>query len=340
MQEGAVTLTLAGAIVYANQSFADLVDTPLQRVIGSSIETYVDAFDHPALQSLLADGLGTMRTRLRPGSRAPLEAHISVSHVAIDAIEHRTLIVTDLTTLTKVQRESRSKDDFLAMLAHELRNPLAPIRTGLQVLRLTPSDEAAVRVREMMERQVTQMVRLIDDLLDVSRVSQGKIELKRELIDLRTVIGMAIETNLPFIEAGRHELTVEGPDEAIIVDADPMRLAQVFGNLLNNAAKYTPDGGRLTLAVTTEPGVVQIDIKRQRRRHPARDAGDGVRAVLAGRPQPRSRPGRPRHRPHPGQDADRDARRHGRRGQCRTGPWQHVHRARAGGGEGGGAGGG
>ena len=158
--------------------------------------------------------------------------HISVSHATVDDVEHRTLIVTDMSTLTKVQRESQSKDEFLAMLAHELRNPLAPIRTGLQVLRLQPGEEAAERTREMMERQVGHMVRLIDDLLDVSRVSRGKIELKKELIDLKAVIGLAVETSLPLIEAGRHELSVRIPPEPLPVEADPTRLAQVFSNLL------------------------------------------------------------------------------------------------------------
>jgi PAS domain S-box-containing protein len=271
MQEGAVTLTLAGAIVYANRSFATLVGMPLERVIGSTIDEYVEAAEHDALRALLAAGLGTLRTQLRARSGTALDVHISVSDVAIDDVEHRTLIVTDLSTLTRVQRESRSKDDFLAMLAHELRNPLAPIRTGLQVLRLSPGGEAAERVREMMDRQVAQMVRLIDDLLDVSRINRGKIELKRELIDVRTVIGLAVETTLPVIEAGRHELQLRIPPDPLMVHADPVRLAQVFGNLLNNAAKYTPDGGQLEVDVVREGSRVSVAI---------RDTGVGIPAEM------------------------------------------------------------
>jgi CheY-like chemotaxis protein/nitrogen-specific signal transduction histidine kinase len=187
--------------------------------------------------------------------------HISVSHVTVDGLEHRTLIVTDISTLTKVQRESQSKDEFLAMLAHELRNPLAPIRTGLQVLRLQPGEEAAERTRAMMDRQISHMVRLIDDLLDVSRLTRGKIELKKELIDLKTVIGMAVETSLPLIEAGRHELSVRIPPESLPVEADPTRLGQVFSNLLNNAAKYTPDGGRLEVIARREQNEVHVSVK-------------------------------------------------------------------------------
>jgi len=261
MQEGAVTLNTKGDIVYSNRSFADLVGAPLEHVIGSSIDRFIEDADQAPLKALILNGAGTLRTRLRTRSRSPLDAHVSVSHVTVDDKDYRTLIVTDMTTLTKALRESQTKDEFLAMLAHELRNPLAPIRTGLEVLRLSPSEEAAERVREMMERQLSQMVRLIDDLLDVSRVSRGKIELRKELIDLKTVIGLAVETTLPLIEAGRHELAVQIPPEPLSIEADPTRLAQVFGNLLNNAAKYTPDGGRIEVIALRERNQVHIRVR-------------------------------------------------------------------------------
>ena len=261
MQEGAVTLALGGDLVYANQRFAELVNTPLEQVIGSSISAFVEPSDLVLLKILLLDGTGTIRTRLLARGRPAVEVHISISHVRVDDSEHRTLIVTDLTTLTKVQKENQTKDEFLAMLAHELRNPLAPIRTGLQVLKLAPNAETATRAREMMERQLTQMIRLIDDLLDVSRVSRGKIELKKEPIDLKTVIGLATETSLPLIEAGRHHLTMRLPQEPLPVDADPTRLAQVFSNLLNNSAKYTPDGGHIDVSARRYDGGVEVRVK-------------------------------------------------------------------------------
>ena len=260
MHEGAVTLTVEGAVVYANRSFARLVDVPLEQVIGASINRFVVAEDHVVLDPLVRSGAGTLRTCLLAADQTMLDVHISVSHVTVDEVEHRTLIVTDMSTLTKVQRESQSKDEFLAMLAHELRNPLAPIRTGLQVLRLQPGEEAAERTREMMERQVAHMVRIIDDLLDVSRVSRGKIELKKELIDLKAIIALAVETSLPLIEAGRHDLAVRIAPEPLPVMADATRLAQVFSNLLNNAAKYTPDGGRLSLVARRDGAQVQIAV--------------------------------------------------------------------------------
>ena len=131
------------------------------------------------------------------------------------------------------------------------------------------------------------MVRLIDDLLDVSRVSRGKIELQKELISSRPSSALAVETSLPLIEAGRHELSVDIPSEPLTVEADPTRLGQVFSNLLNNAAKYTPEGGRLDVVARREKDEVLCLGHRQRRRHSRRDAPQGVRDVLAGRQEPR-----------------------------------------------------
>ncbi|MCD2517823.1 PAS domain-containing protein [Massilia sp. G4R7] len=147
----------------------------------------------------------------------------------------------------------RRKTEFLATLAHELRNPLAPIRSGLGVMRMKGDSPASVaRVREMMERQVGNMVHLIDDLLDIARISGGKLELKKEGADLRTVLSSAVETSLPLVESGRHELTVDLPETPVPVEADVTRIAQVVSNLLNNAAKYTPAGGRIGLALRVE----------------------------------------------------------------------------------------
>ncbi len=142
----------------------------------------------------------------------------------------------------------RHKDEFLATLAHELRNPLAPIRNGLEVMRRAGEDPTAIEsARAMMERQLAHLVRLVDDLLDLSRISRGKIELRMQRVELSRVVCQAVETSRPAIEAGGHELIVELPDRPILVDADLTRLAQVIANLLNNAAKYTPRGGQIRL---------------------------------------------------------------------------------------------
>ena len=141
------------------------------------------------------------------------------------------------------------KDEFLATLAHELRNPLAPIRNGLQLMKLAGNDgEAVEQARAMMERQVGHMVRLIDDLLDLSRISQGKLELKRERVELSVVVQNAVEASHPLIKQMGHELSLAMPSAPIYLDGDMTRLAQVVSNLLNNAAKYTDRGGRIRLS--------------------------------------------------------------------------------------------
>jgi CheY-like chemotaxis protein len=155
----------------------------------------------------------------------------------------------------------RRKDEFLAMLAHELRNPLAPLQNGLQILRLKCAGEPTIdEVGEMMQRQVGQLVRLVDDLLDISRITRGRVELRKELVDLAEVATRAVEAARPMIDARRHQLTYEGPPVPVLVNADPTRLTQVIGNLLNNAAKFTETGGRIRLSVGRElnAGVVRV----------------------------------------------------------------------------------
>ncbi|HBI47060.1 MAG TPA: hybrid sensor histidine kinase/response regulator [Planctomycetales bacterium] len=149
-----------------------------------------------------------------------------------------------------LKEADRRKDEFLATLAHELRNPLAPIRNGLQVMRLAGDDgKSLAPIREMMERQLGQMIRLVDDLLDLSRIGRGKIELRNEQLTVAAVIEAALETSRPLIEAARHQLVVHLPADPLWVMGDLIRLAQVVSNLLNNSAKYTPEGGHLWLTV-------------------------------------------------------------------------------------------
>ena len=150
---------------------------------------------------------------------------------------------------TELAQASQHKTEFLAILAHELRNPLAPIRNGLEVLRLTGDDPAAFgTVRDMMQRQVDQMVHLIDDLLDIARISSGKLELKKESVALNKIIATAIESSTPIIHANQHQLSIDIPEGTVLLDADPTRLTQVLGNLLTNAARYTPAGGKIQLS--------------------------------------------------------------------------------------------
>jgi PAS domain S-box-containing protein len=156
----------------------------------------------------------------------------------------------------------RRKDEFLAMLGHELRNPLAPIRNVAEVLRRTAGGNPAQEpLLAMLERQVQQMTRLLDDLLDVSRISQGKIKFQHEVIDFQTAITRAVEASAPFIERRRHHLSVAVPDVELPMVGDMARLVQMLTNLLNNAAKYTPENGAISLSVEQSGATIEVRIK-------------------------------------------------------------------------------
>jgi signal transduction histidine kinase len=167
--------------------------------------------------------------------------------------------------------QDRRKDEFLATLAHELRNPLAPIRTGLHVMSFAITAEQAARTREMMERQLGHLVRMVDDLLDISRVTLGKVTLKKERVDLRKVLDSALETTRTLVEAGGHELAVHLPEQPLPLDVDPTRLSQVFANLINNAAKYTPNGGRISIVVEADHAALRVRVS---------DTGVGIPAGM------------------------------------------------------------
>src|SRR5206468_2494786 len=161
-----------------------------------------------------------------------------------------------------LQEADRRKDEFLAMLAHELRNPLAPIRTAVQLLRLKELAESQrLRARDVIERQVEHLVSLIDDLLDVSRITRGMITLHREPVLVGAIVARAVETTRPTIDARRQELVVELPDELITVEGDKTRLVQVVANILHNAAKFTDVAGRISLKVTREGSIAVIKVK-------------------------------------------------------------------------------
>ncbi|HLJ93383.1 MAG TPA: response regulator [Gemmataceae bacterium] len=185
-------------------------------------------------------------------------------------------IATDITDRKQAEdalREAdRRKDEFLAMLAHELRNPLAPIRNAVQIMRMVgATDPELQRTRDMIDRQVEHMTRLVDDLLEVSRITGGKIKLQKETVDLVAVANRAVETSRPLIDARQHELIIDFPPRPIVLEADPTRLAQIISNLLNNAAKYTENGGQIWLMVGQEGSLAEVRV---------RDNGIGMPADL------------------------------------------------------------
>ena len=177
--------------------------------------------------------------------------------------------VTELKQLQETLRLSdRRKDEFLAMLAHELRNPLAPILNALHIMRLAPQNATRVEdSRLIIERQVRHMVRLIDDLLDLSRITRGKIQLRMQPVDLAQVVQTAVEGSRPAIDAAGHKLVVALPADPVYFEADPTRLSQVLSNLLNNAAKYTEPGGRIEIVARQEGEDLVISV---------RDSGVGI----------------------------------------------------------------
>lgn len=169
-----------------------------------------------------------------------------------------------------LRQAGRRKDEFLATLAHELRNSLAPLRTGLEVMRMAGDNQAlAEEVRTMMEGQIQQLVRLVDDLLDTSRITRGKIALRKEQVELTHAVQSTVEATRPLIEESGHELTVTLPPQPIFLQADSVRLTQIFSNLLTNAARYTPDGGRIWLAADRLESIfemfTQVDQSLERR---------------------------------------------------------------------------
>ncbi len=184
-------------------------------------------------------------------------------------------VSTSKRTELALREADRRKDEFLAILAHELRNPLAPIRNSLHILRLgNRQDPTAARVSEMMERQVDHMVRLVDDLLEVSRITRGKIELRREPVEIAAVLRVAVESSRPLMDAAGHELAISLPPEPLTVNGDRVRLAQVFSNLLNNAAKYTEPGGHGHLVANRVGDSVTVAV---------RDDGRGIPTELVPR---------------------------------------------------------
>jgi PAS domain S-box-containing protein len=209
--------------------------------------------------------------------------HASVEFVSnVYPVEGRQVIQCNIRDISDRKRAEealrevdRRKDEFLATLAHELRNPLAPIRNAVQVLRLkSTGDRDTQWATEVIERQVEQLSRLVDDLLDVSRISRGKINLRMEQLDLAAVVARGVEVSRPLIDARKHSLDVSLPKQTLLVAGDAMRLVQMLSNLLNNAAQYTPEGGRIDLTVEPSGGEALLRV---------RDTGVGIAAAMLSR---------------------------------------------------------
>jgi signal transduction histidine kinase/CheY-like chemotaxis protein len=249
---------ILGAVMLGALAIAWLVASRLQEAITRPLESVTDVARQvmqrrdyglrvPGKESgeigVLVAAFNEMLAEIGRRSDALQEANATLEHeMQVRERAEQALILGD-----------RRKDEFLATLAHELRNPLAPIRTGLDILRLRSGDaQATQRATDIMERQLRQMVRLVDDLLDVSRINTGKFTIKSGRVELKAVVNDALEVVRPYIDLHGHELQIDLPDRPVFLNGDATRLAQILSNLLNNAAKYTNRGGRVSLQATVD----------------------------------------------------------------------------------------
>ncbi len=262
------------------EAFPELVGTPILDIVEQVWSTGEPfAADEYAIRLRRADGMLEDRwfnfnlQRLRD----PLGNATSVMLVAVDVSEQvrarlrmeeagrerEVLLAREQQSRREAEAANRAKDEFLAMLGHELRNPLAPILTAMQILQLKG---VATREAEIVQRQLRHMIRLVDDLLDVARLARGKIELKKRAVELAPLIGRAVEMASPLLEQGRHHLEVDVP-EGIVLDADPDRFAQVLSNLLTNACKYSPPASHVSLKARRQDAAIEVSV---------RDTGIGI----------------------------------------------------------------
>jgi signal transduction histidine kinase/CheY-like chemotaxis protein len=266
MQEGAVVLTARGDIQYANARFAALVSEPLELVVGSRIHRFVKASDRDGFETLLKTGNGRCRGHLISSGSGAFDASLSLTTTVSTNGDRLNLIVTDLSELLeantkrdRAEQDNRTKDEFLAMLAHELRNPLGAISHAVRVLAPLEAEQGpSSRAREVIARQVDQISHLIDDLLDVERVVSGRIRLDRLPLDLADAVRAAVGA----VTAGAQlDHDVDVSTESVWVDGDASRLEQVLTNLVINAVKYTPPGGqiRVTLRADGSDAVLSVE---------------------------------------------------------------------------------
>jgi len=266
-----------GIITDVNKQMEALTGSTRDELIGAPFKDY---FTDPeraeaAIKIVLSEGKVTdyeLTAWARDGKETVVSYNATTFHDRNRKLRGVFAAARDVTERKRyeqsLQEADRRKNEFLAMLAHELRNPLAPMRNALQIMRLTasrevqrPEDEAIRSASTMMDRQVSQMVRLVDDLLDVSRISRGRIELRKARTELSSAIHHAVEAANASYKSMGHTLIVKIAPEPMYLNADPTRLAQVLGNLLNNACKYTPKGGQMLLTAERDGGLAVIRLK-------------------------------------------------------------------------------
>jgi PAS domain S-box-containing protein len=266
-----------------------LMDAARERTVGFYDSFEACAARYPELRALIRLGefeasaalplmtrgalLGVLGVRFRDVrvfSEAEQAMMRTLSELCAQAFERARLFLAERQARADAEAASRAKDEFLAMLGHELRNPLSPIVTALHLMTLRDPD-ALRHERTVIERQVTHLQRLVDDLLDISRITRGKIQLSRERLELSEVVAKAVELASPLLEHGHHHLAVDVPERGLALHGDATRLAQVVSNLLNNAAKYTPPGGHIAIAAARTGARITLTV---------RDNGIGISAAM------------------------------------------------------------
>jgi PAS domain S-box-containing protein len=257
MQEGAAILTVAGDIVYCNRQLSTMVGIPLEEVIGRPLDRFLTGTDRAAFGALRKAGCGKCRARLASSAGRVIDVLLSLSTSrSDDEVERLNLIVTDLSALLDAQsgrdraeQESQAKDEFMAMLAHELRNPLSAISAAVQVLEASNGqDTPALRARSIIARQVHHLARLVDDLLEVGRVVTGKIVLDRRAIDFADLVHRAVGV----CAERRNDQQLEVQAQPVWIQGDLVRMEQIVNNIVGNAVKYTPSGGTIRVRVSAE----------------------------------------------------------------------------------------
>jgi PAS domain S-box-containing protein len=260
MKDGAVALDASGLIIYCNAYFAQIVKADRERLVGGKIFPFAPgdgAEFFATLREQMHDGTTRRELELRASDGTIVPVLAAMNRIQLDTDNHVfCLVVTDLTEQRhrdQLVLEARRKDEFLAMLAHELRNPIAPIRYAAERMRTADAEPERLRwARDIITRQIDQLTHLVDDLLDVSRITRGKISLTLARVEIETLIARAVEAVRPLIEARKQNLQISNGPPGLCIMADATRLAQVISNLLNNAAKFTPERGSISLRVEPE----------------------------------------------------------------------------------------
>jgi PAS domain S-box-containing protein len=295
MNEGAATLSEQGVILFSNPRLATLLGTTTAELAGTRLSSWIAGPERTHFERLLSDSRDrsvSSDLTLCAGKVDSLPVHVSLSSLIVKGVRCCCAVLTDMSLAKhhaalaasaeyvrqvndRLREADKRKDEFLATLAHELRNPLAPIRAAAYMMKkLDIQDERLLQAREVIERQAAHMTRLIDDLLEMSRITQGKIELRRRSESLLAIIAGVVQSAQSAMDSRQHDFQVDLPSDPLPLEADAIRIAQAVGNVLENASKYTQPGGRIALRVRREAHQAVISVQ---------DNGIGIEPAMAAR---------------------------------------------------------